>query len=163
MEPELRASSITIDKVLKICEANAKGRFMEQDEDGVYFIHANQGHALTSVDPDQLMTPIQCWRKSLGGGTVLRIHACSLTQLVPTLVSWRAIPHQSDSLWGSHARSQWSVHSFGARWPRTKGLDGPMWPSSPSHAVLMAHLPRWTLLLEFLAPTFPGKLARLYF
>ncbi len=51
----------------------------------------------------------------------------------------------------------------GARWLRAKCLDGPRWPSSPSLAVLMARLPRRILLLDFLAPAFPGELVRVLF
>ena len=59
MEPELRAGGVTINNVLEICEADAKGRFAVRDEDGELFICANQGHTITFVDSEQLMTPIE--------------------------------------------------------------------------------------------------------
>jgi 2'-phosphotransferase len=57
-EPELRAGGVTVDNVLEICETDAKGRFAVRDENGVLFIRANQGHTITSVDPELLMTSI---------------------------------------------------------------------------------------------------------
>ncbi len=51
----------------------------------------------------------------------------------------------------------------GARWLCAKRLDEPRWPPSPSLAVLMARLPRRTLLLDFLPPAFPGELVRVLF
>jgi hypothetical protein len=93
-------------------------------------------------------------------GIVLHVNACFLTP-VHTLVSWGATLCQSDALWGSQPRSKWFRPSLEARWLRAKGLDGPRWPqSSPTCMVLMTCLPRWTLMLKFLAPAFPGKLAR---
>jgi 2'-phosphotransferase len=57
-DPTLGAENVTVHNVLEICENDAKGRFAVRDENGVLLIRANQGHSITSVDPEQLMTPI---------------------------------------------------------------------------------------------------------
>jgi RNA:NAD 2'-phosphotransferase (TPT1/KptA family) len=49
----------TVDQVLEVAETDAKGRFSVIEDGGVLLIRANQGHSITSVDPEQLMTPIE--------------------------------------------------------------------------------------------------------
>ena len=54
------AATVTVDDILKIVESDPKNRFdiIEEDEGGVW-VRANQGHSVLTVDPDQLMTPIE--------------------------------------------------------------------------------------------------------
>ncbi|KAA8497450.1 putative tRNA 2'-phosphotransferase [Porphyridium purpureum] len=48
----------TTDSVLQAAAADEKTRFSVIEEDGVLLVRANQGHTITSVDPEQLLTPI---------------------------------------------------------------------------------------------------------
>ncbi len=51
---------LTVDEVLAIAEADRKGRFdVREEEGGQILVRANQGHSVTTVDPEQLMTPIE--------------------------------------------------------------------------------------------------------
>lgn len=49
----------TIDQVLEVAETDEKGRFSISEEDGILYIRANQGHTISTVDPNLLMTPIE--------------------------------------------------------------------------------------------------------
>ena len=49
----------TIDQVLEVAETDEKGRLSVIEENGVLFIRANQGHTITTVDPEALMAPIE--------------------------------------------------------------------------------------------------------
>ncbi|KAA8490642.1 putative tRNA 2'-phosphotransferase [Porphyridium purpureum] len=48
----------TADSVLQAAAADEKTRFSVIEEDGLLLVRANQGHTITSVDPEQLLTPI---------------------------------------------------------------------------------------------------------
>jgi RNA:NAD 2'-phosphotransferase (TPT1/KptA family) len=56
----LSIPGLTVDMVLDICERDRKGRFAVcEEEDGTVWIRANQGHTITCIDPELLMTPIE--------------------------------------------------------------------------------------------------------
>ena len=48
----------TVDQIFQVAETDEKGRFSVMEEDGVLYIRANQGHTISSVNPDLLMIPI---------------------------------------------------------------------------------------------------------
>jgi RNA:NAD 2'-phosphotransferase (TPT1/KptA family) len=52
-------SDATVDQVLEVAETDVKGRYSVIEDGGVLLIRANQGHSITTVDPEQLMTPIE--------------------------------------------------------------------------------------------------------
>ncbi|CAB9519662.1 tRNA 2'-phosphotransferase [Seminavis robusta] len=52
-------SGATVDQVLQLVGTDVKARYSVMEENGVLMIRANQGHTITTVDPERLMTLIE--------------------------------------------------------------------------------------------------------